>query len=569
MIHQKTTVGLLLALATATLLLRVNTARGADGAGPVTPELPGLEMIESGTGLKSVDVRFSARRARFVRVELRVNAGPPCVDELELFGPDSEANLGLQKDGAKASASSCLSGYAIHRIEHLNDGQYGNAHSWIAVGSRDEWVQIELAKPADIARVRFARDREGHHQDRLPVRGRVTTSLDGKDWTEAGAFPVGGAKTDERKVLHYEHDSDPAWGYHAPQRDFFYLVHPKDEAGPAPLHVVLHGAAQNAVGAMQDGLTKPTLITYYANPGHYALYLDCNRHARQSDWWWGGAEIAKRGEARREEQTPVERRLLATIDWALQKHNIDRNRVYLSGISMGGSGTLGLGLVRGDLFAAVAASVPAGTDHMLARFPRSGMADPPVLVNFSAPLDKWSKGQGELIELFREHKYPLVFTWGGFGHQNDVSSANPAVFEFPWLNIRRNEAYPVFTKASTDQRYPRHLTKGALDQAGQINGYFRWQVITDTAPLFVIELRLVMPKELSRPAKIPDQATADLTLRRLQKFKIVPGGACQWRMTQGTKEVQSGKAVPGADGLLNIPGVTITAEPTRLVIESK
>ena len=148
-------------------------------------------------GVKLVDVSFPARSARFVRVDLQENTGSPGVDELEIFGPKSDQNLALQTNGAKATASSCLSGYPQHKIEHLNDGQYGNNRSWIAVGDKNEWVQIELAQPAEISLVRFSRDRTGAFGDRLPIRGRVQVSLDGKTWAVAGAFPA--AAVPERK----------------------------------------------------------------------------------------------------------------------------------------------------------------------------------------------------------------------------------------------------------------------------------------------------------------------------------------------------------------------------------
>jgi len=43
------------------------------------------------------------------------------------------------------------------------------------------------------------------------------------------------------------------------------------------------------------------------------------------------------------------------------------------------------------------------------------------------------------------------------------------------MEIRKNEAYPVFTRASTDQRPPWSNPPGKTDESGQINGYFRWK----------------------------------------------------------------------------------------------
>ncbi len=141
-------------------------------------------------GMQLADLGLSPRLAKFVRVELTENEGQPGIDELEVFGPHGEVNLALAENGAIASASSCLAGYPIHQIAHLNDGRYGNEKSWIAAGSRDEWIQIELAAPAEIARVKFGRDRHGRYQDRLPIRGRIRTSMDGKTWPEPTGFPA-------------------------------------------------------------------------------------------------------------------------------------------------------------------------------------------------------------------------------------------------------------------------------------------------------------------------------------------------------------------------------------------
>ena len=88
-------------------------------------------------------VGFAAQEAKFVRFVIRAtSASQPCIDELEVYGPDDERNLALAKDGAKATASSCLTGYANHRVAHLNDGRYGNDFSWIAAGTGEEWAQI-------------------------------------------------------------------------------------------------------------------------------------------------------------------------------------------------------------------------------------------------------------------------------------------------------------------------------------------------------------------------------------------------------------------------------------------
>ena len=128
-------------------------------------------------------VVFPATTARFVRLTIHAaTVAQACMDELEVYGPDSAANLALAATGAKPSASSCLPGYAIHKIEHLNDGQYGNSHSWIAGSTGEEWAQIELPAAALLDRVVFTRDRVEGHRDRLPRSFTVMVSSDGREW---------------------------------------------------------------------------------------------------------------------------------------------------------------------------------------------------------------------------------------------------------------------------------------------------------------------------------------------------------------------------------------------------
>lgn len=143
---------------------------------------------------KPNSIEFTPVEARFVRLVIPDSVqNQPCIDELEIYGPGDDENLALAATGAKASASSCLTGYVIHQIAHLNDGLYGNGHSWIAAGSRNEWVQIELPTATPLAKVVFSRDREGRYQDRLPAAVEIRISPDGVNWetvARRSAFPT-------------------------------------------------------------------------------------------------------------------------------------------------------------------------------------------------------------------------------------------------------------------------------------------------------------------------------------------------------------------------------------------
>jgi hypothetical protein len=131
------------------------------------------------------EIAFPAQDAKFVRLVVRAtgDGSQPCVDEFEVYGAEGGPNLALAEKGAKASASSCLGGYAQHAIPNLNDGQYGNDHSWIPATSSEEWAQIELPAVAKVAKIVISRDRNRQYGDRVPTEFDLRLSLDGKEWT--------------------------------------------------------------------------------------------------------------------------------------------------------------------------------------------------------------------------------------------------------------------------------------------------------------------------------------------------------------------------------------------------
>lgn len=157
----------------------------------VTEEAFAAYAAKLGTGPAAAplttSIEFAARETRIIRLLIRrSNAGAPCLDELEVYGPDSPINLALASRGAVPQASSLLLGYAIHAVEHLNDGLYGNDHSWIAATAGEEWAQIELPQSTRVARVLLSRDRNGRFTDRQILEAEVHLSVDGKTWETVG-----------------------------------------------------------------------------------------------------------------------------------------------------------------------------------------------------------------------------------------------------------------------------------------------------------------------------------------------------------------------------------------------
>jgi hypothetical protein len=147
-------------------------------ARPAVPALrPGLRIT------RNVD-RFAPIRTKYVRFTVLATSGAePCIDELEIYAPDAPTrNLALASAGAKATASGTFVGSEFHKLEHVNDGLYGNAKSWISNEPGRGWVQIELPEPRDIDRVIWGRDRELKFRDRLATQYRIEVSEEPVEW---------------------------------------------------------------------------------------------------------------------------------------------------------------------------------------------------------------------------------------------------------------------------------------------------------------------------------------------------------------------------------------------------
>ena len=113
-------------------------------------------------------VRFTIHDAN---LHPRLGLIEPCLDELEIFS--GQTNLApeaiVRASGSRTSAS--------HRLEHVNDGRYGNGRSWMADQKGRGWVEFELPEPRRIDRIVWSRDREGRLQDRLATAYTLEAGL--------------------------------------------------------------------------------------------------------------------------------------------------------------------------------------------------------------------------------------------------------------------------------------------------------------------------------------------------------------------------------------------------------
>ncbi len=141
------------------------------------------------------------------------NQYEPCLDELEIYTPDGR-NAALAGKGVKTSASGSWNS-SKHRLEHLNDGQYGNSRSWISTTQGGGWVQVEFAKSETIEGVVWGRDRLDKLNDRLPVEYVIEVARPDGSWQKVSdskdRAPYPGPKSKPQKGQPADSSVAAAW----------------------------------------------------------------------------------------------------------------------------------------------------------------------------------------------------------------------------------------------------------------------------------------------------------------------------------------------------------------------
>ena len=167
------------AITTDVLLLEPANPQRVANVGPeVAPTKPMLRP--SVNAVHNVE-SFVPTKAKFVRFTIsQTNAAEPCIDELEVWS--GEQNVALASNGTSPTASSELPNYPIHKIQHINDGTTGNAHSWISNDAGKGWIQLEFAKVETIDRIEWARDREGQFKDRVATNYVIEAAIEPGVW---------------------------------------------------------------------------------------------------------------------------------------------------------------------------------------------------------------------------------------------------------------------------------------------------------------------------------------------------------------------------------------------------
>lgn len=252
----------------------------------------------------------------------------------------------------------------------------------------------------------------------------------------SGHFVTGQTLPSGPQVLTYfseVDDTDQPYGLYIPEN---YKAEKK-----YPLVIMLHGSGSNHRLALRrvfgksnmNGETDVEATRYYPEwPG--VEYIVATPYGRGTNGYQGISE----------------KDVLDVLANVKKRFNIDEDRTYLTGLSMGGGGTLWIGLTRPDLWAALAPvcpSPPKGADHLVLNgfnVPMHffhGDADKAVPVSVSRDWVKRLKETGANISYT---EYPGV-------EHNSWENAYKDQSIFAWFSKFKRNLYPEQVKFSSTQ----------------------------------------------------------------------------------------------------------------------
>lgn len=239
-----------------------------------------------------------------------------------------------------------------------------------------------------------------------------------------------------------------------------YVPNNYDEKKKYPLVIMLHGAGSNHRLALKRVFGKSNTpgetdveASRYFQDWNDIDYIVASPFARGTTGYQGIPE-----------QDVYD--VLADVK---RRFNIDEDRTYLTGLSMGGGGTLWIGLTRPDLWAALAPVCPApprGTENFLPNGYNlpfhfyHGDADRAVPVSVSR---EWVKKLTDLGAKVEYDEYPGV-------EHNSWENAYKDQAIFTWFNQFKRNLYPSRVMFNSSQyKYPKaywvrfdQLTPGTL-----------------------------------------------------------------------------------------------------------
>lgn len=349
----------------------------------------------------------------------------------------------------------------------------------------------------------------------------------------------------------------------------------KDE--PSSLILLLHGAGGAETLPVPTEKNVVMIVPNNYTPGFPFVY----------DWWYGyntncyGGDVTKGVNI-----NYTERRLLYILDWAKSEFNIDENRVYLTGTSMGGTGTLNFGLRHPEIFAAIFANVPhtntgdgisdhegwftgmwgkrsdaVKTDEGINIWDRLNMTEYvrdlrneiPYVKTISARADvamPWRQVP-PFIHAMNDAKRGFVSGWGLGVHNLPFEDRPVIVRKFDIYRLAKNMSYPAFSNSSiNDDPGNGDAADGA--PIGQVNGGLDWRVLSDEKKMWAAEIKSY--------DEINTSVVTDITPRRIQKMQVKKGAKYYFTNNDlGGNVLQSGYIEPDSSNLITLKSIMISS----------
>jgi pimeloyl-ACP methyl ester carboxylesterase len=385
----------------------------------------------------------------------------------------------------------------------------------------------------------------------------------------------------------YIHWSDKSIAYREGLPFKFVVTTGKDvkPGTPAPMILAIH--AYSGYAMPSDAAAQDFIVVC---PDDFTKGLPFDGY----DWWYGynsnlGGDLTKGVNT-----NYTERRLLYTMDFARRKWNIDQNRIYLRGSSMGGTGSVAFGLRHPEIFAAIFANVPQVNPAMdnigwsqqniekycgtraeavktnegsnvwdrlnMMRYVQEHNDDFPFIRTINARDDqvlKWPQIPG-FLKAMNDGHHGFISGWGLGMHNIQPSQVPAVVKDFDIFKIRRNESFPAFSRSSlNDDPGSGDPKEGTI--TGQMGGGFDWKIMADTTDEWEAEIKMIVDGKA--------EAVTDITPRRLQQFKPTAGRSYQWSNTDSAGNIiQSGIVTPDQSGLITLSQVKLTTSGSKIMI---
>ena len=295
----------------------------------------------------------------------------------------------------------------------------------------------------------------------------------------------------------------------------------------------------------------------------------------------------------------TERYILHIVKWAQEYLGADVNRTYVTGGSMGGTGTVQMVLHYPEVFAAGKALVPIyafnykcfnpkdrgtawrmtcsigpfskkkpalmpdGTDIVDytdgAKFMSKAAVDMPPLLATNGRKDAsipWVNNP-DFYRAANKGRQMFQVYWNNGNHGMSSQCPKDFISNKELFRYRLNESFPAFSNSTDNKNYGNGDAKDG-DLTGWINRGFDWKVIADTPERYEITVS-VKHKDIKYPV------VSDMTIRRRQQFKPAKGADVQVSVNGKTSTVKIDE-----NGLLTISDINFAdGKPVKVVCTVK